>query len=199
MLSSLLVFAFSISALAAEKPKRLVIIGDSITEGYGVTHDEAYPSLLQKKILHEGKSWEVVNAGVSGSTSASAASRISWQIKQKPDLILLELGANDGLRGLPVKAMEANLTAAIQIAKKNSIPIVLLGMQMPPNYGKVYAKDFAAVFPRLGKRLAIPVIPFFLDKVAGDKLLNQADGIHPNAKGHEIVADNVFKAIQKLL
>ena len=197
ILSSLILF--SGQGFAADLPKRLVIIGDSITEGYGVTREEAYPSLLQKKISAAGKNWVVVNAGVSGSTSASAVSRMNWQVKQKPDLILLELGGNDGLRGLPAKAMEDNLAAAIVVAQRKSISVILMGIQVPPNYGKEYPKDFVQVFPRLAKKFKVPLIPFFLENVAGEKSLNQADGIHPNALGHARVADNVFRAIEKSL
>ncbi|MBX3023088.1 MAG: arylesterase [Bdellovibrionales bacterium] len=191
-------FLFSCAAVAAEF-KKLVIIGDSITEGYGVSQDLAYPSLLQKKLDTLNKSWRVVNSGISGSTAASAPSRVSWALKQKPDLIVIALGANDGLRGTTVKSIEENLNAAIKLCKDAKVKVMLAGMRLPPNYGADYTRDFAAVFGRVAKKQGIPEIPFLLENVGGKPELNQADGIHPNEKGHSIVAETVFKAVQKQL
>jgi len=191
--------AFSSCGFATEPVKRMIIIGDSLTEGLGVTHEEAYPFQLQSKIEAAGKKWAVINAGISGATSASAVSRVQWQLKQKPDMILLALGANDGLRGSPVKAMQANLAKAIELCQKNKVTVILVGIQVPPNYGADYKKAFDGVFPNLAKKYGIPLVPFLLESVAGDKSLNQADGIHPNAKGHEILANTVFRDIQKYL
>lgn len=197
----LLSFAFliSFSTLAAETPKRLVIIGDSLTEGYGVSQSQAYPALLQKEIDQLGKKWKVVNAGISGSTSASAYSQVQWHLKQKPDLILIALGANDGLRGNPVKAMQDNLDKAIVEAKKAKVPVILIGMRVPPNYGEKYSNEFAAVFPTLAKKHSLPLISFLLDKVAGVADLNLTDAIHPNEKGHVILSKTVFEGIKKYL
>lgn len=184
---------------AAETSKRLVIIGDSLTEGYGVSRANAYPALLEKKIEASGKKYVVVNAGISGSTSASAPSRMAWQLKNKPDLILLALGANDGLRGSPVPAMEKNLSDAIALAKKEKVQVLLAGMMLPPNFGKAYGEDFAKAFKRVADKHSVPFMPFILDGVGGVTDLNLADGIHPNEKGHKIVADKVFNFIRKYL
>lgn len=193
-----LVLCLGATALAADM-KKLVIIGDSITEGYGVSQDQAYPTLLQKKIDDAKKSWRVVNSGISGSTAASAASRVRWVLKQKPDLILIALGANDGLRGTSVKSIEDNLNAAIELCKKAAVKVMLVGMRLPPNYGADYTKQFEAVFARVAKKQGVPFIPFLLENVGGDRSLNLADGIHPNEKGHAIVADTVFNAVKNFL
>jgi acyl-CoA thioesterase-1 len=179
--------------------KKLVVIGDSITEGFGVKRDLAYPSVLQKKIEHAHKNWRVINSGISGSTSASALSRVTWHLKQKPDLIVLALGANDGLRGSDVKAMEENLNKAVEAAKKAGVKVILAGIKVPPNYGAAYASAFEAVFPRVAQKNDVPLIPFLLDKVGGDQSLNLEDGIHPNEKGHAIIAETVYQAIRKYL
>lgn len=179
--------------------KKLVIIGDSVTEGYGVRREFAYPNLLQQKIDKAKKNWRVINSGISGSTSASASSRVTWHLKQKPDLMILALGANDGLRGTDVKAMETNLNAGLEIAKKAGVKIVLAGIRVPPNYGAAYSTAFDGVFKKVADKNGVLLIPFLLDKVGGDKSLNLEDGIHPNEKGHAIIAETVFKSIEKLL
>jgi acyl-CoA thioesterase-1 len=190
--------ALSLNAFAADV-KHLVIVGDSITEGFGVSQSQAYPALLQKKIDKLNKSWLVVSSGISGSTTASAPSRIQWHLKQKPALIILALGANDGLRGTKTKVIEENLTKALDLCRHAGVKVVLAGMKMPPNYGSNYTTEFEAVFLRVASKTGVPFIPFLLDKVAGDPKLNLEDGIHPNEKGHAIVAETVFKAIRKLL
>ncbi len=195
-----LTLVFSLNIFAADaKAKKLVIIGDSITEGYGVRREFAYPNLVQQKIDKAKKNWRVINSGISGSTSASASSRVTWHLKQKPDLMILALGANDGLRGSDVKAMEANLNAGVELGKKAGVKIVLAGIRVPPNYGAAYATAFDAVFKKVADKNGVPLIPFLLDKVGGDKSLNLEDGIHPNEKGHAIIAETVYKAIEKLL
>ena len=201
VLLSLLLVALPVSVRAADPgaPKRLVIIGDSLTEGYGVSKDKAYPTLLQEKIKKLGKNYMVINAGISGSTSASAVSRMSWQLKNKPEFILLALGANDGLRGLPVKAMEDNLNKAVALAKTAGVKIMLAGMRLPPNYGQAYVDDFTAAFTRVAQKNGVPLLPFILEGVGGVADLNLTDRIHPNEKGHTIVADTVFNFIQKYL
>jgi acyl-CoA thioesterase-1 len=185
--------------MSPAEAKSLVMIGDSLTEGYGVARDKAFPALVQGKIKSLGKDWKVVNSGISGSTSASAAGRVSWALKQKPDIILLALGANDGLRGLDVKALEDNLDRAILLAVTAKAKVVLAGMQMPPNFGRAYTQSFAAVYPRLAKKHSLTFIPFLLEGVAAQASLNQSDGIHPNEKGHVIVAETVFKVMEPLL
>ena len=194
-----ILFAILFSMAAMGESKKLVIIGDSLTEGFGVSRELAYPSLLQKKITAAGKDWKVINSGISGSTSASASSRVTWHLKQKPDLLILALGANDGLRGSDVKAMEDNLDKGIKAAKKAGVKVIVAGVRVPPNYGAQYAKNFDSVFGRVAKKNDVPLIQFILDKVAGDKSLNLQDGIHPNEKGHAIIADTVFAAVKKYL
>ncbi len=197
MILSFLWILLSFSAYGAEK--RLVILGDSLSEGYGVASQVAYPALLQIQIQKSGKNWKVINASVSGSTSASGPGRLRWQLKTKPDLLLLELGANDGLRGLDPLKMEENLDQVLSECKKEKVPVILAGMKMPMNYGKEYRQKFESVFPRLARKYQIPLIPFFLDGIAGNAKLNQADGIHPNEKGHQILADKIYQQIKDQL
>lgn len=199
MLRSLILALVAGGLSAGAQTKRIVIIGDSLTEGFGVSRERAYPSLLQKKIESSGKKYQVINAGISGSTSASAPSRMAWQLKNKPEMILLALGANDGLRGQPVKSMEDNLSTAIAMAKKENVKILLAGIKIPPNYGRDYGADFYAAFKRVADKHSIPLLPFILDKVGGITKLNLADGIHPNEKGHEIVAETVYNFLKKHL
>ena len=180
--------------------KKLIVLGDSLSEGYGVAKEAAYPALLEKK-LHEGgkKEWTVINAGVSGSTTASGVGRMKWVFKNKPDVVLLALGANDGLRGLKVEESEKNLAASIEYAQKEKVRVILGGLYMPPNYGKDYSEKFKKMYEHLAKKYKVTFIPFILDKVAGNPKYNLADGIHPNEEGHKIIADNVYKAIQGAL
>lgn len=193
------IIAAACFATAAEPAKKMVLIGDSLTEGFGVSRERAYPALLQKKINETGKTWKVVNSGISGSTAASGPSRLDWILKQRPDLILLALGGNDGLRGNDVKSMEDNLASAIEKCRRAKVPVILAGIKLPPNLGRAYTGRFEAVFPRLAKRFGIPLIPFLLENVGGHSDLNLPDGIHPNEKGHAIIAETVFKAVEKLL
>jgi acyl-CoA thioesterase-1 len=179
--------------------QRLVILGDSLTEGLGVAKEQAYPALLEQKIRASGKDWTVVNAGISGSTTAGAASRLTWLLKSKIDLLIIELGANDGLRGLKIENTRKNLAEAIELSKKNKLQVVLAAMLLPPNYGKDYTGKFENLYKELAQKYKIRLIPFLLDKVGGEAQFNQTDGIHPNEKGHRIVAENVYDAIKDLL
>lgn len=192
---------FLLSSAQAQKVSTLVIVGDSLTEGYGVTRDKSYPALLEKKLNAAGgsKKWKVINAGISGSTSASGMSRLKWQMKSKPDVILIALGANDGLRGTKPEVTEKNIAEMIEATQKEKIPVILAAMQMPPNYGPGFTKRYAEIFPALAKKYKVPMIPFMLDKVAGDPKLNLADGIHPNEKGYEIVAETFYNSIKGIL
>jgi acyl-CoA thioesterase-1 len=191
---------FGLNADQTKKAKRLVVLGDSLTEGYGVAQSSAFPALLQELLRKEGfTNWSVINAGVSGATSASAKPRLKWQLKTKPDFIILALGANDGLRGISPQVTAQNLSAAIEELQKNKIPVLLAGLQMPPNYGGPYRKEYADVFPQLAKKYNLPLIPFLLEGVAGVSSLNLADGIHPNEKGHKIIAENVLSVLKKLI
>lgn len=195
-------FFFCISfftLFAFSDPKKLVIVGDSLTEGYGVAKESSYGSLLETKIKDLGKNWVVVSSGISGSTSASAPSRMKWVLKSKPDLIVLALGSNDALRGLKVSETKKHLQQSIEIALKEKVHVVLAGLMAPPNYGAVYTKEFAQIYPSLAKQYQLKLIPFLLQNVAGIQNLNLADGIHPNEKGHVILADNVLATIKDLL
>jgi acyl-CoA thioesterase-1 len=185
--------------LLANDGNSIVFIGDSLTEGYGVQKDSAYPALIQAKITNLGKKYKVINAGISGSTTASASSRVKWFIKSKPQIIVLALGANDGLRGIDTKSTYKNLEKAIMLAKEQKIKIVLGGMYLPKNYGKQYTKDFRKVFLDLKKNHDLVFIPFMLEGVGGVSKYNIEDGIHPNDDGHKIVADTVFKYLEPLL
>lgn len=188
--------------LPPQKPKSYVIValGDSLTEGYGIEKDKAYPALLQK-MLHDTGHPEVVvkNAGISGSTTASATSRLKWFLKNKPDVIFLALGANDGLRGVPLAATKKNLKATITLAKKNHLRVWLAGMKMPPNYGEKYTSGFSKMFKEIASKENVPLLPFLLDGVAGHPELNQVDGLHPNEDGHRIIAKKVLDFVLKNL
>lgn len=175
---------------------RVLIIGDSLTEGYGVSQKLAYPAQLEKLISSKKKNYKVINAGSSGSTSASAVTRMKWHMRKTPKIVILALGANDGLRGTPVSATKKNLSKAIDIALEKKVVVYLAGMKIPMNYGKKYRSDFEKLFTELVKEKKVKFIPFLLDGVGGEPSLNLADGIHPNEKGHKKVAETVFKAIQ---
>lgn len=192
---STLLFLFSFSAHA----KRILFLGDSLTAGYGVARENSYPSLIEMQLKKSGKTVSLINASISGSTTASAVKRLKWQLKQKPDILVLALGANDGLRGFDVKISEKNLSETIELAKSHQVHVILAGMRVPPNYGKKYAKQFDSIFAKIAKSYKIPLIPFLLEGVAGQKQLNQADGIHPNEKGHQIIAKLVYPFILEAL
>ena len=185
----------------ASLEKKLLVIGDSLTEGYGVSKQHAYPALLEKKINSVSKTkWVVINAGNSGWTSASGLRQLRWQLKAgAPDVLILALGANDGLRGQDVQALEKNLVETLEEAKKNGIRIVLAGMKAPPNYGKKYIQEFEQTYKKVAQKTGATFIPFLLEGVAGESKLNLSDGIHPNEKGYEIVAETVFKGIKGLI
>lgn len=181
--------------------KTIIFFGDSITAGYGVNMEEAYPNLIQKRIDSLGLNYEVINAGLSGEASAGGLDRIDWILKGKPDIFVLELGGNDGLRGLSIEETEANLKAMIDKvrAANSNTKILLAGMQIPPNLGQEYTKAFRNVFPKVAKDKNVELIPFLLENVGGDTQLNQSDGIHPNTAGHKIVAETVWGYLGKYL
>jgi acyl-CoA thioesterase-1 len=183
--------------------KVLLVLGDSLTEGYGVAQEAAFPFLLEKKLnqfYSKGSTsippWKIINSGISGSTTASAPSRVKWIMRSRPDALLLILGANDGLRGLKVTESEKNLAQAIEFLQKEKIKVILGGLYMPPNYGQKYTTDFKNMYQRLAKKYQLILVPFILDNVAGQSEYNQKDGIHPNEKGHEIIAENIFKVLK---
>lgn len=181
--------------------KTIMFFGDSLTAGYGLSPEEAFPNLLEKKLKEQGKNCKVINAGLSGETTAGGLSRIDWVLRQPIDVFVLELGGNDGLRGLPLEQTKANLQAIIDKvkAKNPNAKIVVAGMMVPPNMGNEYSTAFQKVFPEIAKKNSATLIPFLLEGVAGNEKLNLPDGIHPNPEGHKIVASNLVKVIGPLL
>jgi acyl-CoA thioesterase I len=182
-------------------PKTILFFGDSLTAGYGVSLNQAFPALIGRRIDSLHLPYQVVNAGLSGETSAGGRSRISWILKQPISIFVLELGANDGLRGIPLAGTTANLQAIIDSVKAHypNARIVLAGMQIPPNMGVDYGTAFRNLFPKLATANHAALIPFLLDHVGGIPQLNQGDGIHPTAAGHKIVAENVWQVLAPLL
>ena len=177
----------------------ILMLGDSLTEGTGVRKTQAYPYLVEQKLRAQGvPSIKVINAGVSGATSASALSRLKWHLRSTPEILLLALGANDGLRGLSTAQMKRNLAKTIELALSKGVRVVLAGMKMPPNYGAEYTREFEKVFCQLAKEYDVVFIPFLLEGVAGDPKLNFPDGLHPNERGHQIIAELVYKTLVKL-
>ena len=171
----------------------IVAVGDSLTAGYGVEESQAYPALLQQRLLLEGHFYRVVNAGVSGETSSGTQSRIAWVIDSlDPDIIILETGANDGLRGVDPMVLEKNLDQIITTIKAAGIAVVLAGMKLPPNLGLNYTMRFSKVYPRIADKYAIPLIPFFLKSVAGDVRYNLSDRMHPNPEGYRRIVDDIY-------
>jgi acyl-CoA thioesterase-1 len=177
----------------------VVFLGDSLTAGMGLAENQAYPALVEKKLKEEGTSVRILNAGVSGDTTAGGLSRLDWLLGQKPDVVVVGLGANDGLRALPVEQTEKNLREIVRRSKAVGAEVLLLGMMMPPNYGPDYTAQFAEMYPRIAKEFDIPLVPFLLEGVGGVREFNLEDGIHPNAKGQEIVAENVLPYLAALL
>jgi acyl-CoA thioesterase-1 len=179
---------------------KILFLGDSISAGLGVEPDFAYPVLIRDMLKDKGiKGVKITNASISGSTTASALSRLKWFLKAKPDILVLALGANDGLRGLSTKEMAHNLDRVIALATKNGIRVILAGMKIPPNYGPEYSSDFYEVFILLADKYHLSFMPFLLKDVAGKTNLNQADGIHPTREGQKIIADNVLPYILEQL
>jgi acyl-CoA thioesterase-1 len=193
----------SASAPLADTPvsaeRRIVFLGDSLTAGLGLPREQAIPTLVGQELHSRGYRYEVVNAGVSGDTSAGGLRRLDWSLDGDVALLVVELGANDGLRGLPVAEMKQNLDTILTRAHERKIPVLLTGMEAPPNYGPAYTNEFRKVFSDLARAHKVPFVPFFLDGVAGNPGLNQADGIHPNAEGARIVARSLSEAIAPLL
>lgn len=187
---------------SASTEKTILFFGDSLTAGYGLDDpSQAFPGVVQGKIDSAKLHYKVVNAGVSGETTAGGKGRISWILKQKVDVFVLELGANDGLRGLPITQTEQNLQAIVDSvkAKYPGAKLMLLGMMVPPNMGSTYANGFTAVFPHLATKNKMTFMPFLLKDVAGIPSLNQKDGIHPTAQGAKIVGNNVWQVLRPLL
>jgi acyl-CoA thioesterase-1 len=190
-------------AKTGEKPDGrpvIVAFGDSLTAGFGLPEDQCFTTLLQSKIDEKGHKFRVVNAGVSGDTSAGGVSRINWVLEEDPvKFLILELGGNDGLRAMPVAEMKKNLAEIIERAQTRGITVILAGMEAPPNLGEEYTGEFRQVFRDLAQKYKLTLIPFLLEGVAGRREMNQPDGIHPNAVGEKVMTENVWQEIEPLL
>lgn len=201
VVKNILIIVMALLLQASSEPKVILFFGDSLTAGYGLSPEEAFPALIEKKCNENGIPCKAINAGLSGETSAGGLSRIDWILRQPIDVFVLELGANDGLRGLPLDQTKKNLQSIIDKvkAKYPKVKIVVAGMMVPPNMGPDYTTSFRKIFPELAKKNDATLIPFLLADVAGFEKLNLEDGIHPNQDGHRIVANNVYKILSPLL
>lgn len=193
--------ADSVTATTEVKQKNIIFFGDSLTAGYQLDPEEAFPARIQEIVDSLGLDYNVVNAGLSGETTAGGLNRINWILNQQADVFVLELGANDGLRGIPLNETRQNLQAMIDTVRSKNADsaIVLAGMQIPPNLGQEYTAEFSAIFSDLAKENNLALIPFLLDGVAGIPELNLPDGIHPTPEGHRIVAANVWKVLEPII
>ncbi|MFN3386647.1 MAG: arylesterase [Candidatus Thermochlorobacter sp.] len=194
-------FLLFCNALAADEPKVILFLGNSLSAGFGVDPSQAFPALIQKKIDEQKLAYKVINAGLSGETSAGGLRRIDWLLRQKVDILVLELGGNDGLRGISVETMRSNLQGIIDRARAKypDIKIVIAGMQAPPNLGAEYTNAFKNVFPELAQKNRAALVPFLLEGVGGNPKLNLPDGIHPTPEGHRIIAQTVWKVLEPML
>lgn len=195
----LLGLVLALAAAPVQAEPVIVALGDSITSGLGVAADEAYPALLEVRLRRDGYAYRVVNAGVSGGTTAGGLRRVDWVLRAQPEIVIVALGANDGLRGQPPQTTRANLEAIVMRLQTAGTRVLLAGMRMPPNYGAEFTREFEAVFPAVARRANVALIPFLLDGVAADPTLNQADGLHPNAAGHRVIADRLWPQLRPLL
>ena len=186
-------------AAAAVNRPRIVILGDSLTAGLGLPREEAYTTLLQERLDAESLNYEIVNAGVSGDTSAGGLSRLDWALDGDVRVLLVALGGNDALRGLPIAELKGNLSTIIERAQQRGVQVVLAGMEAPPNFGQAYTVSFHQIYPDLAAKYGIPLVPFLLEGVAGIESLNQRDGIHPTAEGARKIADNVWPVLRPML
>jgi acyl-CoA thioesterase-1 len=184
---------------AAAKPIKMVVLGDSLSAGLGLAAADAFPQKLQKALKAKGIAVDMINAGVSGDTSSGGRDRLDWSIPQGTDAVIVELGANDALRGTDPKVTRAALTDILTQLKARKIAVLLCGMLAPPNYGTDYSAQFNAIYPDLAKSFAVPLYPFFLEGVATDAKLNQADGMHPTAEGVDVIVKNMLPSVQAFL
>lgn len=195
--------SYADSTAKTQKPAidvpRIVAFGDSLTAGLGVPAAESYPAQLQRLLEQAGFTYRVVNAGVSGDTTAGGLRRVTWVLKSHPRIVILELGANDGLRGLSLRETKSNLEQIITQLQEASVTVILAGIQLPPNYGKDYTSGFRSIYPALAQKYGLILMPFFLEGVAGSVTLNQSDGIHPTGEGYRIIAEKVFEVVRPVL
>lgn len=194
-------FLLILSVHGQDNPNRILFFGDSITAGHGIDKNEAFPALIQQRIDSLGWNYKVVNGGLSGETSAGGLRRIDWMLRQPVDVFVLELGGNDGLRGVDLSTTKDNLQKIIDKVREKypEATIVLAGMQVPPNLGQEYTEEFCEMYPELAEENDIELVPFLLEGVGGNKELNQSDGIHPTAEGHKVLAENVWEVLKPIL
>lgn len=191
--------AFAPGVRVAAEERVIVALGDSLTAGLGVAQERAWPALIQTRLRREGYPYRVVNAGVSGDTSAGGLRRVDWVLRARPEVVIVALGTNDGLRGQSVGTLRANLTEIVSRLRAGGARVLLCGMRLPPNYGTDYTREFSETFPDVARRTGVAFMPFLLDGVAADPRLNQADGIHPNALGYVVIADRIWPFLVPLL
>jgi len=192
--------ALSLIGVGEARAERVIVaLGDSLTAGLGVAADEAYPARLEARLAREGYTYRVVNAGVSGDTTAGGLRRVDWVLRAKPEIAIVALGANDGLRAQSPQTMRENLTAIVKRLQAAGARVLLVGMRLPPNYGADYTNEFQAVFPEVARSTGAAFMPFLLDGVAADTRLNQPDGIHPTAAGYQVIADRLWPYLRPLL
>ena len=184
---------------AAAEPVRILALGDSLTAGYGLARPDSFPARLAESLNAGGRAVQVINAGVSGDTTAGGLARLEWALADRPDAVVLELGANDGLRGLEPASTFANLDAMLSRLAAAGVAVLLTGMKAPPNLGEEYGADFAAIFPKLAEKHGVALYPFFLDGVAARPELNQEDGIHPNAQGVAVIVERILPHVKALI
>ena len=200
VVNKIVIIAMAFLFQVSTSQKVILFYGDSLTAGYGLSPEQAFPALVEKKLNDAGKPCKVINAGLSGETSAGGLSRLDWVLREPIDIFVLELGPNDGLRGLPLEQTQKNLQAIIDRVKKKypKVKIVIAGMMVPPNLGAEYTTQFKNIFPAIAKKNKAALIPFLLQDVAGIENLNLPDRIHPNVEGHKIVAKNVYNVVAPL-
>ena len=198
----LVLWPFAVNAAspsASDARPRIVAFGDSLTAGLGVQADESYPAQLQRRLDDLNYPYRVINAGISGDTTAGGLRRVPWILNNNPELVILELGANDGLRGLDIDQTKHNLRQIVERLREAGAAVVLAGMKLPPNYGQDYTTRFEAIYPEIAHEYRLPLIPFFLEGVGGASSLNQADGIHPTKEGYEIIVEQVLRVLKPVL
>jgi len=188
-------------AIPADEPKTILFFGNSLTAGYGIDPDDAFPGLIQQKIDSLDLNYRVINGGLSGETTASGLNRLDWFLEEEPNIFILELGGNDGLRGIPVTETRSNLIKMVELVRSRygDTEIVLAGMQIPPNMGRQYAEDFRRMYEDIANQYELVLIPFLLEGVGGEASLNLPDGIHPTEEGHKIVAETVWEYLEPIL
>jgi acyl-CoA thioesterase-1 len=196
---ALFTLAWTLSAVAADRPVKIVALGDSLSAGFGVAADEAFPAKLERALRAKGHSVEMINAGVSGDTAAGGLARLDWSVPEGTEAVVLELGANDALRGFDPAVTRNALDQILQRLKARGVAVLLTGMRVPPNMGADYARRFDPIYPELAQTHGVPLYPFFLEQVAGQQALNQRDGIHPTAAGVDVIVKGILPKAEELV